>query len=67
MLPVLIKSYAVILNRVLKTANQKFSSNEKERSIYMQMFIVYREVFNNSSRQNYIHLYCVGLKICKAS
>lgn len=36
MLPLLIiKIYAVILNRVLKTASQKFSSNEKERCKYM--------------------------------
>lgn len=45
-LPVsIIKTYAVVLNKVLKTVEQKFSSNEKERSKYMymlQMFLVYR-------------------------
>ena len=41
----IINTYAVVLNRVLKTVEQKFSSNEKERSKYMymlQMFLVYR-------------------------
>ena len=46
MLPIsIIKTYAVVLNRVLKTVKQKFSSNEKARSKYMymlQMFLVYR-------------------------